>query len=50
MGFTSKLAKKAIFRHSLLSYMSQLCLTIRETLENTAFFQATSKTAITHLD
>lgn len=50
MGFTSKLAKKAIFRHSLLSFSNQPCSIIREPLENTVNFQATSTTAITPLD
>jgi len=50
MGFTSKLAKKAIFRHSLLTPSSELCSIIREPLENTVNFQATSKAAITYLD
>jgi hypothetical protein len=50
MGFTSKLAKKAIFRHPLFSFSCHLCQIIREPIENTVIKQATSKAAITDLD
>lgn len=50
MGFTSKLAKKAIFRHPLIYKVINFVQRIRETLEYTVTFQATSKAAITHLD
>lgn len=50
MGFTSKLAKKAIFRHPLFSFSRHLCQMIREPFENTVTSQATSETAITDLD
>ncbi|GAC21486.1 hypothetical protein GARC_4544 [Paraglaciecola arctica BSs20135] len=50
MGFTSKLAKKAIFRHSLLSFSRHHCSIITERHKNTVSFQTTSKAAITYLD